>query len=100
MLAERAVQLLQAPDAQLGVGGPVGRVEGAAGRGDRGLGVGRRRVGRLVEDLTGRGIECGVGVLGGNEFSVDEQTLHADTARPPAVAALPWNRIPISLLRL
>jgi len=37
VLAERAVQLLQAPDAQLGVGGPVGRVEGAAGRGDRGL---------------------------------------------------------------
>ena len=37
---QRLVELLEAADAQLGVGRPIGRVEGAPRRGDGGLGVG------------------------------------------------------------
>ena len=56
MVDQGLMQLLQAADPQLGVGGPVGGVERTPRRGHRGLGVGHCRVGSVTDHLFGGGI--------------------------------------------
>ena len=91
-LRERLLELAQAADAQRQVRRPVGRVERAAGGGDRGVHVGRARVGDLTDLLFGGGVHVGVGapLCGLDQLSIDEH---------PALAGDPGHGRPFPIYR-
>ncbi len=69
---QRPVELFEAVDAQLDVGGPARRVERLARGGDCGLGIGDGALWGVPEDLAGGGVDGGKGRLRLDEFSVDQ----------------------------
>lgn len=73
MLDERPVQLVEAANAQLDIGGPVGAVERATRRRDRRFGLLGAGVRRVPDDGARRGIDRSERLAGGDEAAVDQQ---------------------------
>ena len=75
VLSHRSRELTKARRTELGISRPGRLVEGTAGRRDRPLGVGHRRIRRRAQDRLGcrvDRVEAGA-ALGGDELPVDEQ---------------------------
>lgn len=73
VLDERPVQLVEAANAQLDIGGPVGAVERATRRRDRRFGLLGAGVRRVPDDSARRGIDRSERLAGGDEAAVDQQ---------------------------
>jgi len=69
---ERPVELVETAHAQFDVGRPGGGVEGAAGGGHGGLGLGDVGVRCVADDLARGGVERGERALGLHEGAIDE----------------------------